>query len=178
MHAKHLSGQSSSDKHTKSADAAWCDELATTLLGPNLDRLAGASDKRETTFGEVIVDWLLTFPCKPVKGKLGVANLPALSGQCPVCGLDWWVVGLCKGGTWASEGEVARRLLGAVWLTFPRRRVWKLEGGTEFGGLEDWRCGAGARISPPVWTSRAIEDLVVLMRGGLAETPEEVPDLL
>jgi len=56
MHAKQLSGNSSSNKHTKFGDAARCDKLATTilLLGPNPDKLLGAtSDKREITFGGV-----------------------------------------------------------------------------------------------------------------------------
>jgi hypothetical protein len=54
-----LSGNASSNKHTKFGDAARCDKLATTLLllGPNPDKLLGAtSDKCEITFGDVKVD--------------------------------------------------------------------------------------------------------------------------
>jgi hypothetical protein len=53
----------------------------------------------------------------------------------------------------------------------------KLEGETDIERLEEHRCGAGARNSTPR-ISWEFEDLLVLMRGGLAEIPEKVLDIL
>jgi len=53
----------------------------------------------------------------------------------------------------------------------------KLEGETDIERLEEKRCGAGARNSTPR-ISWEFEYLLVFIRGGLAEIPEKVPDIL
>lgn len=73
-----------------------------------------------------------------------------------------------RGGGWEGTREVEGRLLGAWWLCISRWKVIRLATDMDAGGLKRWRCGAGARNSPPPpprWFPA--EGVMELILGGL-----------